>query len=201
VEALLANPDIAALARSLAEHPGVPMPVVEQTRWAAVAVVLRGRVGHEPELLLIKRAEHDGDPWSGHVACPGGRAEPGDRDLAHTASRETWEETGIDLERDGRILGALDDITPRSAFLPPIVIRPFVAVVAPTVTLTTSAEVAAAFWVGLTAVRDPARWRTATVRVAGGASREERAFLHEDHTVWGLTERILGDIRRRIELR
>jgi 8-oxo-dGTP pyrophosphatase MutT (NUDIX family) len=198
VEALLAHPDIAALARSLAERPGVPMSLVNPVRWAAVAVVLRARVDHAPELLLIKRADHAGDPWSGHVACPGGRAEPGDRDLAHTAARETWEETGIDLERDGRILGALDDLTPRSAYLPPIIIRPFVAIVAPTVSVTTSAEVAAAFWVELTAVRDAAKWRTATVRVAGGDSREERAFLHGDHTVWGLTERILGDVRRRI---
>jgi 8-oxo-dGTP pyrophosphatase MutT (NUDIX family) len=201
VEALLAHPDIAALSRSLAEQPGVPMPGVEPVRWAAVAVVLRARADHAPELLLIKRADHAGDPWSGHVACPGGRAEPGDRDLAHTAARETWEETGIDLERDGRILGALDDLTPRSTVLPPIVIRPFVAIVAPTVTLTTSGEVAAAFWVELTAVRDPAQWRTATVRVAGGESREERAFLYGDYTVWGLTERILGELRRRIDLR
>ena len=76
---------------------------------------------------MIKRAEPKRDPWSGHIACPGGRMDPTDRDLEHTAIRETWEETGIDLERDGRILGTLDDMSPRTSSLPPIIIRPFVA--------------------------------------------------------------------------
>ena len=55
-------------------------------RWAAIALILRlGSLG-EPELLMIKRAEHAGDPWSGHIACPGGRAEPGDKDLEEVLS-------------------------------------------------------------------------------------------------------------------
>src|ERR1700741_4973269 len=102
-------------------------------RLASIALVLRlGSLG-EPELLMIKRAEMEGDPWSGHIACPGGRMEPRDRDLEQTAIRETWEETGVDLERHGRILGTLDDIRPRSPHLPPLVIRPFVAIAEPTV--------------------------------------------------------------------
>src|ERR1700686_2126912 len=42
---------------------------------AAVVAVLRRREPVGLELLMIKRAEHDRDPWSGHVALPGGREE------------------------------------------------------------------------------------------------------------------------------
>ena len=47
------------------------------SRYAAIALVLRVPDDGDPELLLIKRAEAAQDPWSGHVACPGGRQDPG----------------------------------------------------------------------------------------------------------------------------
>ncbi|MFI5229561.1 MAG: NUDIX hydrolase, partial [Gemmatimonadales bacterium] len=153
--------------------------------------VLRASIEGEPELLMIKRAEAERDPWSGHVACPGGRMEPGDRDLEQTAIRETWEETGIDIARDGRILGTLDDLEPRTPSLPPLVIRPFVALVAADVEITQSAEVAEAFWVPLTAIRETSAWGLATVPIRNVGSREVEVFRHENYTVWGLTHRAL----------
>ncbi len=69
---------------------------------AAVALVLRDAGPGGIELLFIRRAEHEKDPWSGHMGFPGGRAEPGDAGLEGTAVRETLEETGLDLARGRR---------------------------------------------------------------------------------------------------
>jgi 8-oxo-dGTP pyrophosphatase MutT (NUDIX family) len=192
IDALLAHPDVARLARRLAEQAGRVMESDGIARYAAIALVLRpSRIG-EPELLMIKRAELEGDPWSGHIACPGGRMEPSDRDLEHTAIRETWEETGVDLARDGRILGTLDDISPRTPTLPPIIIRQFVAAVKPEITIVESPEVAEVFWVPLSAIRESAAWGTGLVHIRGAGEREVEIFRHGEYLVWGLTHRALS---------
>jgi len=191
LDALLERPDLARLVIRLAEHPGRTMELEGAMRYAAIALVLRPNDEGDSDLLMIKRAEAERDPWSGHIACPGGRMDPTDRDLEHTAIRETWEETGIDLARDGRILGTLDDITPRPPTLPPIVIRPFVAVVRQDVTIVESPEVAEAFWVPIAAIRETASWGIGLVPIRGVGEREVEVFRHREYTVWGLTHRAL----------
>jgi len=198
LDSLLTHPDLVHLARALRETPGKAVSDDEPTSWAAIALILRMGALREPELLMIKRAEADQDPWSGHVACPGGRREPGDRDLEDTAIRETWEETGIDLRAIGRVLGTLDDVSPRTPMLPPIVIRPFVAGVPSSVETVQSPEVASAFWVPLSALRERASWGLGMVRVRN-THREERTFRHGEHVVWGLTERVLRQLLQRMD--
>lgn len=200
IDALLELPDVRRLRAALARRPGVAIDAGDATRrLAAIALVLRPDPVGDPELLMIKRAEAERDPWSGHVACPGGRMEPGDHDLEQTAIRETWEETGVDLARDGRVLGALDDISPRTPVLPPIIIRPFVAVVKPDVEIVESSEVAEAFWVPLAALRERAAWGTALVPIRDHGEREVAVFRHGVYTVWGLTERVLRQFLEYLE--
>jgi 8-oxo-dGTP pyrophosphatase MutT (NUDIX family) len=162
-------------------------------RRAAVGLLVRldtSRAQPVPQLLLIKRATFEGDPWSGHVALPGGRREPGDPSLERTLTRETWEETAIDLERDGRVLGALDDLQPRTPVLPPIVITPYVALVRANVEIIASPEVAEWFWVDVAALQDPEISREVVLELETGP-RTVMSFQHGVHTIWGLTERIL----------
>lgn len=83
----------------------VPESEIRDPWQAATALVVApGDLG--PELVLIERVRRDGDPWSGHMALPGGKREDGDPDLAATAVRETREEVGIALEHP---VGRLDD--------------------------------------------------------------------------------------------
>ncbi len=165
----------------------------DASRRAAVALLVRldeTRDQPAPQLLMIKRATFEGDPWSGHVALPGGRREPGDSTLERTVVRETWEETAIDLERDGRVLGCLDELAPRTPVLPPIIITPFVGLVRFDVDIVASPEVAEWFWVDVAALRDPEVSREVVLELATGP-RAVMSFQHGAHTIWGLTERIL----------
>ena len=161
-----------------------------EARLAAVAAVLR--VVDEPELLFIKRADVAHDPWSGHIAFPGGRQEPGDASLEATAIRETYEELSLDLTA-GLLLGRLDDLAPRSRALPPIIIRPFVALVAPDVKLHPSREVASTFWVPLSHIRDPRAQVEHEIHDMGQRARFP-AYSLQGHIVWGLTERIVRQL-------
>lgn len=190
---VLGDPLIARVARALDGRRAVEAESGERYRRAAVALVLRADSGPAgPELLLIQRATWEGDPWSGQMALPGGRSEPGDATLAATAVRETREETAVDLEREGRILGRLDDLQPRTLILPPIIITPFVAAFAGGSALTPSSEVADAFWVPVSALQDPDASRNVVVELPTGALRVS-SFQYQGHTIWGLTERILRE--------
>ncbi len=98
---LIDHPTFRRLRHALATRPAILAPDDGAPRRAAVALVLRRTADDVVELLLIKRSEREDDPWSGHVALPGGRRDPSDATLQDTAIRETLEETGIDLARDG----------------------------------------------------------------------------------------------------
>jgi 8-oxo-dGTP pyrophosphatase MutT (NUDIX family) len=194
---------------------GVPAPAVgagfesleggddsgETLRQAAVALVLRGGL-EGPEMLVIKRSEAERDHWSGHLALPGGRVEPGDENLQATAVRETFEEVGLDLRAGGEVLGRLGTVKPQSPLAPRIAVTPFLAVApgeyhaggaegAPK-QLELNGEVAAAFWVPVDELKRGGR--SAVFRMAfAGIEREWPAYPSEHGLIWGITERILTE--------
>jgi 8-oxo-dGTP pyrophosphatase MutT (NUDIX family) len=196
---ILGHAELTRLDAALKERPGQAIPAEGNERYAAVLALFRAGTDDHPELLMIKRAEHEGDPWSGHVALPGGRAEPRDQSLEETATRETGEETGINVVADGYILGRLDDLAPRMMTLPRLVIRPFVGVVPPDVRIVANPEVADAFWVPLSALKERAAWGLGMVEIKNVGPVEVDVFRHREHTVWGLTERILRDLMSRMQ--
>jgi len=186
---MIEDPRLVLLRRRLERRPAVVLPREDGYGEAAVAVVLRPRA--ELELLLIKRAEQAMDPWSGHMALPGGRRDAGDVDLRATAERETEEETGIELARTGELLGALDEVPTRHERLPRLVIAPFVlGVPADAVATPEPREVEAALWVPLSALREEGAVGELVVELEGG-SLSFPSIRYGEHTIWGLTHRIL----------
>lgn len=179
---------LAQVRRALRGHEARTVEAPE-ARPAAVALVLLDGGGGGLEVLLIRRAVREGDPWSGQIALPGGRYEAADSDLLATAVRETREETGVDLAHAER-LGSLDDLYPRTPTLPPVVVRPFVFVLERRPALVTSAEVERAFWLPLMRLDAPGVRRDITLTLRG-AERTFPAYLIDDDVIWGMTERIL----------
>jgi 8-oxo-dGTP pyrophosphatase MutT (NUDIX family) len=190
---LLGLPSVVKIRSALASHSPVAADDEEGVRKAAVALIFRLGKDGELELLFIKRAEYEGDPWSGQIAFPGGRVEPGDASLAETAIRETREETGIDLTREGIIIGTLDDLRPRTVRLPAIMVRPYVALLDRREPLVLSPEVALSFWLPFAAIARTESWHEETVS-ARGVQINARVFRHEQHVIWGMTERILAQL-------
>jgi 8-oxo-dGTP pyrophosphatase MutT (NUDIX family) len=171
----------------------VDAPAIDPTdlrAQAAVALLLRsGSDG--VELLLIRRAERPGDLWSGHLALPGGRVEPQDATLEQTAIRETHEEVGIDLATlDGvRRLGALPPVLPRHNPVP-ITVQPVAWAVPLGIEPRASEdEVAAAMWVRVASLLDPAA--ATEFELAG---RRFPGIAIGEHVLWGMTLRLLAPL-------
>jgi 8-oxo-dGTP pyrophosphatase MutT (NUDIX family) len=196
---LSADPRFGVLREALASYasdPDDPTPAAAEILQAAVALVVRG--GERLEVLLIKRAKREHDPWSGHMALPGGRRDPADASLLETAMRETREETGVALDDRGVHLGRLEEVRPQSARLPRLSVTPHVFGVPPeTPAHVASPEVDAVHWVEIDVLRAPATRGHVQIPLPGGA-RSFPCLRVAGDVVWGLTYRILDDFLNRV---
>jgi 8-oxo-dGTP pyrophosphatase MutT (NUDIX family) len=157
---------------------------------AAVAIILQEAAGGA-ELLFIERAQREGDPWSGHMAFPGGRVEPGDGSDRAAAERETLEEVGVSLEKS-RYLGRLDDLEGRPKAAGGIVVSAHVYHALDPDPLVTNHEVHDAFWFPVADLRSRGRQVVYPHATYGGKQLPGILVGASDrHIVWGLTYRFL----------
>lgn len=157
---------------------------------AAVAIV-HAR-GAADSVLLIRRAEREADAWSGHWSFPGGRREPEDRDLLHTALRELEEECGIRLARE-RLEAALAPAVARRRVGRFLLVAPFVfSLDGEQPVQLDPREAVEAVWVPLSVLRDPARH---ALRPVPGLPPEVRfpAIDLNGVPLWGFTYRLITD--------
>jgi len=171
---------------AIAIHQPNELPDSEGLKRAAVAAVLREGEGGA-ELLFIHRAEDPRDPWSGHMAFPGGRLDPSDDGLLAAALRETREEVGLDLAVDGERIGRLSDVPAVGRGRPlNMVITPFVFSVEDPDPLTPNREVEAIVWVPISFLADCSNRSTFSYR-RYGLSLELPSYQFGEHLIWGLT--------------
>ncbi|HUI22946.1 MAG TPA: CoA pyrophosphatase [Nitrososphaerales archaeon] len=161
-------------------------PPRTRLRFASVALIVRGR--RLPSILLIRRAERAGDPWSGQVAFPGGKMQDGDTTARDTAVRETMEEVGIDLSRSSEFLGYGGVATTHTGTMNVI---PAVFELKKSVEVRPNAEVASFRWVELDELLTPSARATYELD-RGGSAVGMPAYQVGDYVVWGLTYRILS---------
>lgn len=164
---------------------GDARPPPDDRRRAAVAVVLHEEPS--PRVLLMKRAERAGDPWSGHISLPGGRFEVSDGDLRVTAIRETREELGVDLEA-ARILGRLETLHPYLSGPRGIEVTPFVFATPVAPETVCGPEALAAFWLPLDLAGSGA---LDGAYIHPGSGSAFPSWIYQGHVIWGLTRRIL----------
>jgi len=154
------------------------------------AVALLHAPAPDDSVLLMRRAEREGDSWSGHWSFPGGRRDPGDADLLQTALRELQEECGVRLPRTALVGELAPKIAGRrvGAYL---LVAPFVfRVDGELATILDPLEAAHAAWVPLGWLRDPARHH---LRPVPGVSRDVLfpAVDLDGAPLWGFTYRVL----------
>jgi 8-oxo-dGTP pyrophosphatase MutT (NUDIX family) len=160
---------------------------------AAVAIMVREGLD-ATEMLMIRRATREGDPWSGHMGFPGGRRDPGDPCNFSCALRETEEEIGVDLGQWGTRLGELSDVnTGWRADRPEMLVTPFVFRVAELPVLTPNHEVDDVVWVPLHFLmdhrnREPLAWEWK------GQKMETDSYLYDSYRIWGLSLMMIDEM-------
>ena len=170
--------------------PRVLRPVSEeQGANAAVALILKPK-DNDFEILLVKRAKNPADPWSGQIALPGGKRDPKDQSLKATVTRETLEETGINLENHLFLgVSTVLESEPKRG----LCILPFIILLQRDEEITLNRnELEAYMWIPYERIiHSKGTFKYSFARVP--------AFLLEKDVVWGITHRILSDFNQAVQ--
>mgnify|MGYP001185285300 CR=1 FL=1 len=143
----MATDENESLRKALVDRSLVSTPEAG-VRVAAVALIFVPE-GDGLSLCMIRRSEHPDDPWSGHMAFPGGRMDPQDGDGLQTAIRETVEEVGLSLQ-PSQCVGRLSSVkVPKGVSSQQLVVEPFVFLLEEPVALVPNEEVAAVYFFSL----------------------------------------------------
>lgn len=176
---------------ALSSHNFAPLNIPTKNQ-AAVAIILRAR-NDQIEVLLIERARHKDDPWSGQMAFPGGRRDPEDLSVRAAAERETKEELGVSLA-SAEFLGRIDELQGRhSGRSIDLVISPFVYFLDREVVIAPNDEVAGTVWVSFSILLDV---KNQIIHVYDRENNRTHPGIRlgesDGRIVWGLTHRFLG---------
>ncbi len=170
-----------------------PLADPQPFRHAAVLALLLP--GEHTRILLIERPGTM-RAHAGQLAFPGGKPDPGDRDLLDTALREAEEEIGLPRALV-QILGRLSPVPVPSGH----VVVPFVGVVAePFTPQNNEAEVKSILTPTLQQLIDPQVYKFAGTREWQGRRYALHEFNIHQPPLWGATARMVHDLLHRMQL-
>ncbi|WP_261817444.1 CoA pyrophosphatase [Vibrio gallicus] len=165
-----------------------------QTETLRPAAVLIGLVERSNGLhvLLTKRAAHL-KHHPGQISFPGGKYEPQDGQLRHTATRETCEEVGLEPHQI-KIIGALPPIPTVSQFA----VSPFVALIDSNYSTSLDHnEVEEAFEVPAAFLFSPKNTYSNHFELRH-SQHKIFAISYQRHFIWGVTAQIIEAIQRQL---
>ena len=166
-----------------------PRSRIDEQVDAVVGILLYQESAAELSVLLIHRVERTNDPWSGQIGLPGGRVEKSDGSTREALEREVREEVGLELGKEGDLLGLLSVGHPGRRI--EMRVQPWVYGLHRRPEVTIGPEVQHAFWVSLSKL--PSLKATSEVEIRGTRISVE-AFLVEGRVVWGFTYRVLNEL-------
>lgn len=158
---------------------------------SSVAIIIRN---HEEiyEILFIKRSEREYDNFSGHMAFPGGINEKIDKTGLDTSIRETYEEIGIDLKKDGLFLGQFSDYRPVNPKSNHLIVSPYIFFLKnPTVKINLNQEeVVDTVWIDLKILLELSINSKRTTEKYN-QEYQDYVFNYKGYNIWGMTGKIL----------
>ncbi|MFT4544383.1 MAG: 8-oxo-dGTP pyrophosphatase MutT (NUDIX family) [Bacteroidia bacterium] len=145
--------------------------------------------------VLMKRPDYDGT-HSGQVSFPGGKVEPEDRDIFHTALREAEEEVNI-RQDDVRVIGRLTELyIPPSNFL----VHPILGVLDnPPNLVPDQHEVESILTPDLKYLLHDDIIDELDIKLSTGLQFKTPSFEVDGHTVWGATAMIIAELKQLFE--
>lgn len=187
--------NIDQIKRRLPHHAPNKHPQRHIFKRSSVAICLHeGSKGLE--LLMIKRAERIGDPWSGQMGFPGGRMEQHDANILATAMRECQEEIGVDIAPHSTYIHRLDDIHATGAGrVMPLVVTPFVFHLHTIPDFHPNEEVAEIAWIPLELFRQPGKRKYFEIHHQD-IDHALPCFMYRGFMIWGMSLRMIEELIR-----
>lgn len=185
-----------SLDKNISVHRARKIPGRHRMVRSAVCVLLREHE-NQNEVLLMRRAIREGDPWSGHVSFPGGRMDPDDADALAAAKRELEEEVGYQAH-DAEPLGRLSDVvTRRHEAMRPMIVTPYAFRVPNDSEFQINHEATETFWCPLEFLaddnnREEMEWKLGKKPLEVPVKLP--CYFFEGRRIWGLTLLMLDEL-------
>jgi 8-oxo-dGTP pyrophosphatase MutT (NUDIX family) len=153
----------------------------EKAREAAVVGLIQQLPKQEPQIILIKRNEYEG-AHSGQMAFPGGKKDSSDIDLRETATREVYEEIGIELQPKD-----LKPLKPHWVMVSNYWVQPYYAIVNKKLEFSLNKrEINRIFEIPVSFFKDPKQIDKHQLTIQDQLVWAPR-FVYEDQVIWGAT--------------